>query len=215
MRKAGDASMTLGMLLLTGAAIMVYCGLLQRVLDRMHMRDRTALLLIGAMLAGTFLPPLRLGPVAVNIGGGVIPLAVCANLFFRADESHERWRTLLGSLITGAAVYALTLVLPSEPEQLPVDPTILTGLAGGVIAWLLGRSRRGAFICGVTGVMLADTATAAVNWSRGISQVLLLGGAGLADAAVLSGMLSVLLCEAVGEIAERMARMHGKGGGTR
>ena len=215
MRKAGDALMTLGMLLLTGAAIMVYCGLLQRVLDRMHMRDRTALALIGAMLVGTFLPPLRVGFVAVNIGGGVIPLAVCAYLYFRADEDFERWRTLLGSLITGAAVYALALLLPSEPEQLPVDPTILMGLAGGVVAWLLGRSRRGAFTCGVTGVMLADTATAAVNWSRGIGQELLLGGAGLADAAVLSGMLSVLLCEAMGEIAERMARMHSKGGQNR
>ena len=205
--------MTLGMLLLTGAAIMVYCGLLQRVLDRMHMRDRTALWLIGAMLAGSFLPPLRIGLVAVNIGGGVIPLAVCAYLYFKADESHERWRTLLGSLITGAVVYALTLALPSEPEQLPVDPTILTGLAGGVVAWLLGRSRRGAFICGVTGVMLADVATAVVNWSRGISQALLLGGAGLADAAVLSGMLSVLLCELIGETIERVSRTLAKKGG--
>ena len=52
--------MTGGMLLLTGAAIMVYGGLLQRVLDRMHLRDRTALLLIGAMLLGTFLPNLPL-----------------------------------------------------------------------------------------------------------------------------------------------------------
>ena len=204
--------MTMGMLLLTGTAILVYCGLLERVLDRMHLRDRTALLLIGAMLAGTFLPPLTVGRVAVNIGGGLIPLGVCAYLYIRADESHERWRTLLGSLITGAAVYGLTLALPAEPEQLPVDPTILTGLAGGVIAWLLGRSRRGAFICGVTGVMLADTATAVVNWSRGISQQLL-GGAGLADAAVLSGLLSVLLCEGIGEAAERLTRRAVRKGG--
>ena len=105
--------MTGGMLLLTGAAIMVYCGLLQRVLDRMHLRDRTALLLIGAMLLGTFLPNLPLGRVQVNIGGGLIPLGVCGYLFIRADEAHERWRTLLGSLLTAAAVYGLTLLLPA------------------------------------------------------------------------------------------------------
>lgn len=205
--------MSLGMLLLTLAAVMVYCGLLQRVLDRMYLRDRTALLLIALMLAGTFLPPLRLGAVAVNIGGGLIPLGVCAYLLIRADEALERWRTLLGSLLTGAAVYGLTLLMPSEPEQLLLDPTLLCCLTGGVVAWALGRSRRGAFVCGVTGMVLADVATAVVNWSRGISQTLVIGGAGIADAAVAGGMLSVLLCETVGEAVERVVRARTKGGG--
>lgn len=196
-------------LLLMAAAVMVYCGLLQRVLDRMHLRDRTALLIIGAMLLGTFMPPLRLGNVAVNIGGGLIPLGVCAYLLIRADTALERWRTLLGVLITGAAVYAVTLLLPSEPEQLPADPTLLVSLTGGLVAWLLGRSRRGAFVCGVAGVLLADTVTALVNWAGGMGQPLVLGGAGLADAAVLGGMLSVLLCELVGETVERFVRRRG------
>lgn len=193
-------------LLLMIAAVMVYCGLLQRVLDRMHMRDRTALMLVGTMLLGTFLPPVPLGPVRLNIGGGLIPLGVCAYLLIRADEGHERWRTLLGTVVTAAIVYGLSLVLPSEPQQLAVDPTLLMALTGGAAAWLLGRSRRGAFVCGVAGILLADTATAVVNWRRGIAQPLVLGGGGLADAAVLGGMLSVLLCELVGEVAERIHR---------
>lgn len=194
------------MLLLTVAAVMVYCGLLQRVLDRLRMRDRTALLLIGAMLLGTFVPPLRLGLVQLNLGGALIPLGVCAALFFGADEMHERWRTVLGSLLTGVAVYALTRLLPAEPEELFADPTLLCCLAGGAIAWLLGRSRRGAFICGVTGLLLADLISAVLLWRRGVMQTLYLGGGGLADAAVISGMLGVLLCELVGEAAERICR---------
>lgn len=51
-----------------------------------------------------------------------------------------------------------------------------------------------------TGVILADAATGAVNWSRGIVQVLYLGGAAL-DAVVLSGVTAVMLCELAGEIA--------------
>jgi len=202
-----------GMLLLTAAAVLVYCGVLQRVLDRMHLTDRAALMLIGLMLLGTFLPNLIIGPVALNIGGALIPLGICAWLMFRADTALEKWRTLLGIVLTAAVVYALTLLLPSEPEQLPADPTLLCALAGGVIAWLLGRSRRGAFVCGVAGVILADAVTAIVNWTRGIAQLLILGGGGLADAAVLSGMLSVLLCELVGETVERMVRARHKKGG--
>lgn len=207
--------MSAGMLLLMIAAVLVLCGLLQRVLDRMYLSDRAALLVIGAMLVGTFLPNLKLGVASVNIGGALIPLGVCVWLFIRADESLERWRVLLGSLLTGAAVYGLTRLLPAEAEQLPVEPMLLYGAAGGLIAWLLGRSRRGAFICGVTGVILADVASAVINWLSGIRQVLVLGGAGITDAVVISGILAVMLCELVGETMERIVRRRKAEGGDR
>ena len=56
------------------------------------------------------------------------------------------------------------------------------------------------------GVMLADVVNALVLWSQGIQQRLTLGGAGLVDSVVISGILAVLLAEAVGEILERIQR---------
>ena len=109
-------------------------------------------------------------------------------------------------MLTGAALFGLSMLLPDEPEEMFMDPNLLYGLAGRAIAWLLGRSRRGAFICGVMGVILADVATAILNWSRGVDQQLVLGGAGIADTVVISGVLAVLLAELVGEIVERIAR---------
>ena len=41
---------------------------------------------------------------------------------------------------------------------------------------------------------------------RGTQQQLVLGGAGLADSVVISGILAVLLAELVGEIMERIQR---------
>ena len=78
------------------------------------------------------------------------------------------------------------------------------GLAGGAIAWLLGRSRRSAFIAGILGTILADAAVGIGNWMRGINQTLHLGGAGALDAVVLSGLTAVLLCELFGELMERL-----------
>lgn len=206
--------MSVGMIVLTALAILIFFGVLERVLDRMYLTDRQALLVAAAMFLGTLIPNIDLGPVALNIGGALIPLGICIFLFIRADTDVERWRTVLGSFLTAAAVFGLSLLLPAEAEQLPVEPMWLYALCGGVLAWLLGRSRRGAFICGVLGVMLADTATAVVNWSRGINQQLVLGGAGVADAVVVSGVLAVLLCELIGEIAERLARGKRKEGTT-
>ena len=198
--------MSIGTIVLTVVAVLIFFGALERVLDRMRLTDRAALLLIAAMFVGTLLPNIQLGRVSLGIGGAVIPLGVCVYLLIRANESREVWRSLIGAVLTGAAVFGLSMLLPDEPEEMFMDPNLLYGLAGGAIAWLLGRSRRGAFICGVTGVILADVATAILNWNRGVDQQLVLGGAGIADTVVISGVLAVLLAELVGEIAERVAR---------
>lgn len=205
--------MSAGTMLLTIAAILVFCGLLQRVLDRMYLTDRQAILLILAMIAGTFLPNISLGPVQVNIGGVLIPLGVCAYLFMKADEPRERIRAALGTVLTGAGVYTLSVLLPAEAEALLVDPMLLYGLLGGTLAWVLGRSRRGAFVCGVAGVILADITSGIVATVQGYQVQIVLGGAGIADAAVISGVVSVLMCELIGETIERLARIHNKQGG--
>ena len=164
------------------------------------------LLLVAAMFVGTLLPNVELGQVSLNLGGAVIPLGVCIYLLFTCGDGKEVGRTLVGTVLTSAAVYALSVFLPDEPEQMWIDPNLLYGISGGLIAYVLGRSRRGAFICGVVGVMLADVVNALVLWSQGIQQRLTLGGAGLVDSVVISGILAVLLAEAVGEILERIQR---------
>ncbi len=198
--------MSAGSMILTIAAVLVYCGLLQRALDRLRLTDRQALMLVGAMLIGTFLPNLRFGPVSINLGGAIIPFGVCVYLFLTADERQERTRSIWGSLLTAVAVYLLSALLPDEAEQMLLDPMWIYGLSGGVIAWLLGRSRRAAFICGVMGMLLADVANSIVITLQGYKSQLYLGGAGIADATVISGALAVFMCELVGETIERFAR---------
>lgn len=203
---------SLGMILLVVLALLILFGVLQRVLDRMALTDRQALFLVALIFAGGWLPDLRLGMVSVNIGGALVPFGVCVYLFFHAGTGKERIRCLIASVLTAAVIYVISLFFPADPVAMPFDPMVLYGLCGGIIAWLMGRSRRSAFIAGVLGVILADAATGVVNWSRGINQVLYLGGAGALDAIVLSSITAVMLCELVGEIAERIAR--GKANGS-
>ena len=198
--------MSFGSLLLIIAAILVFCGLLQRVLDRMYLTDRQALLLFGLMLVGTFLPGIRLGDVTIHIGGALIPLGVCVYLLIRANTAWERWRSVIGSVITAILVYLLSKLLPAQAERMWGEPMWLYGLFGGIVAWLIGRSRRAAFICGVVGVLLADAASFIVAKLQGYTAELHLGGGGIADAGIISGVIAVLLCETVGELLERMTR---------
>lgn len=199
-------ALSVGLILLSAVSVLVLFGVAQRVLDRMQLSDRAALIIAALIFFGGLVPNIRLGRVAINLGGAVAPLGVCVWLLIKTDTKKEVIRALWGSVLTGAAVYALGRLMPAEPEQFTVDPHYLYGIAGGAIAYLLGRSRRAAFICGVLGVLLADTATALINWASGVQTTHTLGGAGAMDTVVISGLIAVLLSELVGELMERAVR---------
>ncbi|MBE5800415.1 MAG: DUF1614 domain-containing protein [Clostridiales bacterium] len=197
--------MSIGMIVLIVLSLLILFGVLQRVLDRMALTDRQALAIVAAIFIGGWLPEIDLGLVTLNIGGAVIPLIVCVYLLLHAGTAKERIRALVASFLTAAAIFALGLLIPADPAQMPMlDPMILYGVVGGLIAWLLGRSRRSAFIAGVLGVILADVITGVSLLMRGVDQVIHLGGAGALDAVVLAGVIGVLCCELFGEIIERI-----------
>lgn len=199
--------MTIGMILLLIVALLILLGVGQRVLDRLRLNDKLALLFIALIVGLGFVPDIRVTETfAFNLGGAVVPLALCVYLFIRADTVWERWRSILASVVTGAAIFAIGRFSPDEPEAMLVDPMILYGLAAGLIAYIFGRSRRCAFIAGVVGMMLANTANALYVWNRGAAQDFVLGGAGAADGIVIAGLLGVLLAELLGELIERMKR---------
>lgn len=204
--KGGCQAVSIGLVLLSVVSILVLFGVAQRVLDRMQLTDRAALIIAAAIFFGGLIPNIRLGRVSLNVGGALVPFLVCVYLLVKTDTAREFWRAVAGSVITAGLVYALGRVLPNEPEKMVIDPNYVYGLAGGAVAYILGRSRRAAFICGVLGVLLADIAVGVVNWAQGIDQTLVLGGAGALDIVVISGLLAVLLAELVGEIIERVVR---------
>ena len=199
--------MSVGLTLLVIVTILVLLGVCRGVLDKMGLNDRQALIITGALFVGGLIPDIPLGgEVYVNIGGALIPLAVCVYLIVRAGTAKERVRALIGALVTGLAVYWLGRFMPDEPEAIAFDPNYIYGLAGGLTAYLLGRSRRGAFVAGVLGVMGADIYQAVEVRARGVNQALHLGGAGAVDVIVIAGLTGVILAEVVGEIIERVTR---------
>lgn len=196
--------MPIGYILLIVVALLIVFGVAQRVLDRLRLTDRQALLFVAAIFIGGIIPDIRIGRVYFNIGGALVPFALCVYLFAKAGTAKERWRAIAASVFSGAAVFALGHFFPAEPGAMPFEINYLYGLAAGLIAYIFGRSRRSAFIGGVMGVLLGDIAQGVINASRGLTTPIRLGGAGALDVVVLSGLLAVLLAEVIGEIRERM-----------
>ena len=199
--------MPTGMILLLIVAALVYFGVAHRILDRMRLTDAQALVFIGLMIAGSFIDiPIMRGEIetSINVGGALIPLALAIYLFSKSDSSAEKIRSVVASLVTAAAIFAVSIFMNFEPANAIIDPIWLFGLIGGVVGYLSGRSRRAAFIAGTVGIIINDV----VNLIRAVSMkmpaTVAIGGAGIFDTIVLSGLIAVALAELVGETRERI-----------
>ncbi len=205
-----------GTIILILVAILVFFGVLHRVLDRMRLSDRAALVIILAMAAGTFLDfTLSKGtiPVRVNAGGALIPLAVVIWLVATADEAREKSRSVVSVIVTGLLIWGLTKVLNPEEQFMRFSPMLIFGVVAGIVAALSGRSRRAAFVGGVGGIILSDI----IHWAElAITRTpgsVFFGGAGAFDATVIAGVLAVGLIEIVGEAREHVVKTAEQGEG--
>lgn len=198
--------MTLGMIILVAVAVLIYLGAAQRVLDRLRMTDRTALLFVAALLVGGFLPDIPLSDnVSINIGGGIIPLFLAVYLIARAGTTREKVRAVVATLVTAVAVYLAMKIMPLEPTyNYFLDPMYLFAIIAGIIGYLAGRSRRSAFIAGSMGLLLNDILARIEVAIRGGRGSMVIGGAGIFDSIVIGGFLALLLAELIGETRERL-----------
>ena len=115
--------MNIGLILLSATGLLILFGVGQRVLDRLRLTDVQAIAFIALIIAGGFLPDIPVTDrFAFNIGGALVPLALCAWLWIRAGSARERARCLVASVITGIAVFLLGRYLPADPDYLPIEP---------------------------------------------------------------------------------------------
>ncbi len=199
--------MSVGMILLVVVAVLVFMGLGQTVLDRLRLSDKAAIgIIIAIALSTIFIPNIEISEmVSINIGGFVIPVGLAIYLFIKAETSKERNRAMLAALVAGGAIYIVQrYVLPAEPEALPIDPNYVYPVIGAIIAYALGRSRRGAFIAGVLGVVISDLIQLILNTVNNIPAPTRFGGAGGVDTTVIAGILAVLIAEIFGEAREKL-----------
>jgi len=206
----------IGIIVLVIASVIIYLGLAHRVLDRMRLSDRGALVVIGAIIVGGFINiPLPFIPfnTSVNVGGALVPAGLAIYLLIKAGSDREWIRALVGTVATAIIVYAIGSLINTGATVEPagryavLDAIYLYPLVGGVVAYIFGRSRRSAFIAATLGVLLVDIFHYIWLLNQGApgNYTVAIGGAGAFDTIVLAGIVAVLLAEVVGESLERLA----------
>lgn len=205
--------MTLGIILLAAVVLLTFLGLTQRVFDRLHLTDSTALLFVGLVIAGSFVNiQLLRTPVNVSLNlGGLVPIGLAGYVLVRAGSRREWVRAILATLATTAALYGTVKLFAGYGHGRGdvLDPLYLYGIVGGVVAYIVAaRSRRASFAAATIGTLLLQV----VHWIElsvtNTPGSVNIGGAGAFDAIVISGVLAVLLAELVGETRERLGGGH-------
>lgn len=198
---------TIGRLILLSLSLLIFFGLTERVLDRMYMRDKTALLIVALLIAGSFVNVTLYRSEAItvrmNLGGALIPLAVALYVWVRAGSMKERVRSFLGAALVTLTIWLMGRWIPNE-YALPIDIIYLYPIVAGLVGYLFGRSRKGAFVAAVLGVLFFDVSHGIYLLRTGIPGLVHFGGGGMYDTVVLSGVLAVVLAEFIGETRERM-----------
>ncbi len=193
------------LLLVTG---LIYFGLAQNVLDRLKMNDKAALVFVGLLIVGSFIDLVvyRNGiDVIINIGGAIIPLILVVYIISRAKNTQERTRAGLSVIGTTAVLYLIIKMFQFEEGHTVIDIMYVFPIVAAVIAYILGRSRRSAFIGGITSVLLLDIIYLIELIVRGMPGRVHIGGAGMFDIIIFSGIAALIIAELVGEVRERMA----------
>lgn len=200
--------MSTGVIILIALGILIYFGSAQRVLDHLYLSDSAALIVIVAMLVGSFYNiPLVSDPVInLNVGGGLIPLLLVGYVFYKNKNLTESFHALLAGGTAALSIYAVTIIFQNFGEGRDIiDPLYLFALVGGLAGYIFGRSRRGAFIAGTLGFVFYNFVNVwRVLTGRVLSQVNI-GGAGLFDSIIISGFFALLLAEVIGETRENLA----------
>lgn len=193
----------IGMIALIVVSILIYFGVAHRVLDRMRLSDRSALIIIAGIIVGSFIDIPLGSRLTINLGG-TIAVVLALYVLLGAGTAYEKVRAIIAAVVTGLALFLAGRYLGAEPEQIFIDPIYIYPLVAGVVGYLAGRSRRGAFFAAVFGVLSIDITQYIYLVRTGVRGTVHLGGGGAFDSLILAGILAVLLAELIGESLERM-----------
>jgi hypothetical protein len=111
-------------------------------------------------------------------------------------------RYFFATIIVAGLIYFLEWILPADPEEMVIDNMYLYGVIAGVVSYLLGKSRRNAFISCLFGVTVAQLVQWVINFSTNQKSILGLGVGGAFSTYIVAIIISVALCEFIGRCVE-------------
>ena len=185
--------------------VLVMFGVGQRILDDLRLSDKSALIILVAIAIGLVIPPIWIGQYfCFSIGGFLIPLALSIYLLISCGK-RDLTRAIIGTVLVAGIIYGLEWLLPADPEEVVIDNMYIYGIVAGVVAYLLGRSRRNAFVSCLFGITFAQLVQWLINLCMDQKSILGLGVGGVFSTYIVAIIISVAVSEFMGRCIESVS----------
>ena len=195
--------MSVSLAIISVIILLIMFGAGQRILDGLRLSDKEALVILILICVGLVIPPIWIGEYfCFSIGGFLIPFALSIYLLISCGLSRDLLRAVVGTALVAGLIYLLEWVLPADPENVIVDNMFVYGIVAGVVAYILGRSRRNAFVSCLFGISLAQIIQWLVNFGLDTPTILGLGIGGAFGTYVVAIVVSVAVAEFLGRCFE-------------
>ncbi len=187
--------------------LLVMFGVGQRILDSLRLSDKEALVILVLICVGLLIPPIWIGEYfCFSIGGFLLPFALSVYLLISCGWSRDLVRAVVGTIVVAGLIYGLEWIMPADPEDVIIDNMFVYGVVAGVVAYVLGRSRRNAFVSCLFGLTLAQVVQWIVNFALKTPSILGLGVGGAFGAYVVSIVIAVAVSEFLGRCFESASK---------
>jgi hypothetical protein len=191
-----------GLIILGIFILLTFFGLLRNLFRRWELRESVMLAVALLIFGGMLVNPVNIANAFVfSIGGFLIPFILCIWLLFRA-KGYEIVRTVFASVVIGLVSAALIYYFPLDNNITVIDAGVFIGVIAGGLAYLIGRTRRGAFISAALGVMLANVFMFFLYLIMGYTFAVVLGVGGLFSAEIIAAFSAAITAEVAGEALE-------------
>lgn len=195
--------MSISLIIIWILILLIMFGAGQRILDSLRLNDKEALIILILICVGLLIPPIWIGSYfCFSIGGFLIPFALSVYLLISCGWSRDLIRACIGTILVAGIIYALEWILPADPEDVLIDNMFVYGVVAGVVAYILSRSRRNAFVSCLFGVVLAQLIQWIINMASGTPSILGLGVGGAFGVYVVAIVISVAVSEFLGRCFE-------------
>lgn len=201
--------MYIGLIILGVFIILTVAGVFRKFFHRWQIHEGTALAVMLLIAGGVLIAPVNIdNTVIFSIGGFAIPFIACIALLARA-ASFEVGRAIVGALVIGLVSAALLYYFPIDTQVAFLDSSIFIGLIAGGLAFLIGRSRRGALTSAILGVLIANALIALYNFALGLPFApIILGTEAQFGAAMIAGAAAAIVAEVAGASLEYQNTTH-------
>ena len=188
----------IGLILLSVLAVLTFFGVAGRFFRKIGIPDWLAFVLVLAFVIGAVVPeiPIGGGRLILNVGGFIIPVIFLVILLSVSPIKKDMLRAVLAVIAVAGVTVAVRMLIRPGSDGLFLVTMAVTGILGGITAYLAGGTRLSTLFGAGGGILLGDIVNNTIAHVM-YKTTMALGTRGVFDSIVTAAIVGIVLLEAV------------------